>query len=85
MRAARLGMTLVGTSVADERAFSCMIFLQKQLADASVDQLSPSDRKETELAYMLTSIWGTSQISLQAYVGKLCLPFGGSRWYSVVI
>jgi hypothetical protein len=41
MRAARPYMTLVGTSVADERAFSCMTFIQKQLADPSVDQLSP--------------------------------------------
>jgi hypothetical protein len=31
MRAARLGMTLVGTSVADERAFSCMTFIKNNL------------------------------------------------------
>jgi hypothetical protein len=37
MRAARRGMNLVGTSVDDERAFSCMTFIQEQLADASVD------------------------------------------------
>jgi hypothetical protein len=41
MRAARLYITLVGTSVADEMALSCMAFIQKQLADMSVDQLSP--------------------------------------------
>jgi hypothetical protein len=42
MRAARLGMNLVGTSFADERAFSCMTFIKLQLADKSVDKLSPS-------------------------------------------
>jgi hypothetical protein len=31
MKAARLGMTLVGTSVADERAFSAMIFVKNVL------------------------------------------------------
>jgi hypothetical protein len=31
MRAARLGMTLVGTSVADERAFSCMTFIKNNV------------------------------------------------------
>jgi hypothetical protein len=31
MRAARLVMTLVGTSVADKRAFSCMTFIKKHL------------------------------------------------------
>jgi hypothetical protein len=31
MRAARLGMTLVGTSVADERAFSAMTFVKNVL------------------------------------------------------
>jgi hypothetical protein len=41
MRDARLGMTLVGTSAADERAFSCMTFMKKQLADTSVDNFSP--------------------------------------------
>jgi hypothetical protein len=41
MRDARLGMTLVGTSAADERAFSCMAFMKKQLADTSVYKLSP--------------------------------------------
>jgi hypothetical protein len=42
MRAARLDMNLVGTSAADERAFSCMTLVKKQLADTSVDKLSPS-------------------------------------------
>jgi hypothetical protein len=32
-------MNLVGTSVTDERAFSCMTFIKKQLADTSVDKL----------------------------------------------
>jgi hypothetical protein len=41
MRAARLGMNLVGTSVAVERAFPCMKFIKKQLADTSVDKFSP--------------------------------------------
>jgi hypothetical protein len=41
MRAARLGMNLVGTSAADERAFSCMTIIKKQLADTSVDKLNP--------------------------------------------
>jgi hypothetical protein len=38
--AARLGMTLVVTSVADERAFSCMIFM-KNNAETSFHQHSP--------------------------------------------
>jgi hypothetical protein len=41
MRAATLGMILVGTSVADERAFPCINFRKKQLADTSVTRTSP--------------------------------------------
>jgi hypothetical protein len=41
IRAARLGVSMVGTIVADERAFSCMTFVKKQLADTSVDKLGP--------------------------------------------
>jgi hypothetical protein len=39
MRAGRLRMNLVGTSAADERVFSCITFMKKQLADMSVDKL----------------------------------------------